>query len=188
MQPAAVLRGLGGLGGKAFVNGGTNQTNIAAIRAGDGQVCITYRVVPLPTIVTVAPNQGPPGGGQFVTITGTNLTGASAVGFGGTPAASFTVNGATSITATTPPRGAGAADVVVTTPGGSVRSIAAYLYVLPFLAIPTLSDWGWCCPPHSELSPRSSRSEGVHARRSDVAVRPTISSKTDGRFNLSNVK
>jgi hypothetical protein len=53
-----------------------------------------------------------------VTITGTDLTGASAVAFGSTPAASFTVVNSTTITAVSPARPAGIVDVRVTTPGG----------------------------------------------------------------------
>jgi hypothetical protein len=51
-------------------------------------------------------------------VTGTNFTGATAVRFGATAASSFTVNSATSITATSPP-GTGTVDLTVTTPGGT---------------------------------------------------------------------
>jgi len=54
--------------------------------------------------------------GTTVTITGTNLTGATAVSFGGTPASSFIVNSDTQITATVGLGGTG--NVSVTTPGG----------------------------------------------------------------------
>ena len=55
-----------------------------------------------------------------MTITGTDFTGASSVSFGGVTASQFTVNSATSITATTPAgAGAGATDVTVTNGGGS---------------------------------------------------------------------
>ena len=70
-----------------------------------------------PTITNVNPNTGPAAGGTSVTITGTNLNGATAV----RPvlaAGSFTVNGATQITATSP-AGTGTVDVTVTTPGGT---------------------------------------------------------------------
>ncbi|MHA4874905.1 IPT/TIG domain-containing protein, partial [Enterococcus faecium] len=53
-----------------------------------------------------------------MTITGTNFTGATAVSFGGTAAASFTVNSATQITATAP-TGTGTVDVRVTTAAGT---------------------------------------------------------------------
>jgi hypothetical protein len=63
----------------------------------------------------VSPNSGPQPGGTTVAITGANLAEASAVRFGATPASSFTVNSATSITATAP-AGTGVVDVGVTTP------------------------------------------------------------------------
>ena len=53
-----------------------------------------------PTISSFAPASGPVG--SSVTITGTNLTGATAVSFNGTSAASFTVTSSTQITATVP--------------------------------------------------------------------------------------
>jgi hypothetical protein len=77
----------------------------------------TY-VLPLPTVASVSPNNGPPGGGTSVTITGTNFTGVTAVTFGTTAASSFTVNSATSITATSP-AGSGTVDVTVTTAAGT---------------------------------------------------------------------
>src|SRR4029077_10807132 len=71
-----------------------------------------------PAVSSVAPNTGPTGGGTSVTIMGTNLTGATAVKFGATAAATFTVNTATQITATSP-SGSGTVDVTVTTPNGT---------------------------------------------------------------------
>lgn len=85
-------------------------------------------VVPKPTIAAVAPASGSTRGGTVVTITGTNLTGASAVTFGGTAAASFTVDAATQVTATTPAHAAGEVDVVLTTPGGSATATDGYTY------------------------------------------------------------
>jgi uncharacterized membrane protein len=55
-----------------------------------------------------------------VTITGSNLSGATAVKFGAVAARSFTVNSASSITATAP-GGSTTVDVTVTVPAGSSR-------------------------------------------------------------------
>jgi alpha-tubulin suppressor-like RCC1 family protein len=68
------------------------------------------------TITAVSPHFGPPGGGTSVTITGTGFTETSAVKFGSSNAASFTINSDTSITALSP-AGTGLVDVTVTTPG-----------------------------------------------------------------------
>jgi hypothetical protein len=77
-----------------------------------------------PTVTSVSPTSGPPSGGTPVTITGTALTGATAVAFGATAAASFSVDSDTSITATSP-AGSGTVHVTVMTPGGtSVTSSA----------------------------------------------------------------
>lgn len=76
-----------------------------------------------PTVTALSPTSGGPG--TTVVITGTGFTGATAVTFGGTNAASFTVDSDTQITAVAPAgMTAGEIDVVVTTPGGTSATSA----------------------------------------------------------------
>ena len=70
-----------------------------------------------PAISNVNPNSGPAAGGTGVTITGSNFSGAFAVTFGSTPAASFSVISPGQINATSP-AGTGTVDIRVTTSGG----------------------------------------------------------------------
>jgi alpha-tubulin suppressor-like RCC1 family protein len=77
----------------------------------------TYMVAPI--VTKLSTKTGSAAGGTNVTITGKELTGASAVSFGPNPATSFTVNSATSITAVAPPGVAGTVDVTVTAAGGT---------------------------------------------------------------------
>jgi hypothetical protein len=74
-------------------------------------------------VTAVSPNTGPAAGGTSVIITGTNLSSATAVKFGGNTAA-ITANSATSITATAP-AGSGTVDVTVTTAGGTSTTSSA---------------------------------------------------------------
>jgi hypothetical protein len=92
---------------------------------GTGTGFYTYVTSATPTVTGIGPNGGPPAGGTTVTITGTNLTGATAVAFGGTAAAQFAVNSATAITAISPAGANGAVDVTVTTPNGTSATSAA---------------------------------------------------------------
>ena len=87
--------------------------------------------IPLPTITSFTPSSA--GAGTVVTINGTNFTGANAVTFGGTAAASFTVVSATRITATV---GNGATGTVsVTTPYGTANSGAPFTFVSPLIGV-----------------------------------------------------
>jgi hypothetical protein len=72
-----------------------------------------------PTVTVVSPKSGPAAGGTSVTLTGTNLQGATAVRFGGVSATTFKVNSPTSITVVSPADTAGTVDITVTTPGGT---------------------------------------------------------------------
>jgi hypothetical protein len=85
---------------------------------GTGTGLYTYGAAG-PTVASVSPNRGPTTGGTSVTITGTNLTGATSVKFGSTTAVSFTVNSATQITTRSPAAALGTVDVTVTTPAGT---------------------------------------------------------------------
>lgn len=91
-----------------------------------------------PAVSGIGPSAGPTSGGTTVTITGTNLTGATVVDFGATAATGVTVNSATSITATAPAHAAGTVDVTVTTAGGTsaVSGNDQYTYVTPVVAGP----------------------------------------------------
>jgi len=77
--------------------------------------------VPPPSITEVSPTSGPEAGGTTVTVSGTDLTGTTAVKFGATSATSFTINSDTSLTAISP-GGTGTVDVSVTTPRGTSTS------------------------------------------------------------------
>ena len=78
-----------------------------------------------PTVSGISPALGPTAGGTSVTITGTGLTGATAVAFGSTTAASFKVVSDTEITAVSPAGISGPVDVEVTTPSGTSAAVAA---------------------------------------------------------------
>ncbi len=98
-------------------------TGTVAIRI-EGE-CLTnypgdFTYLSQPAVTSVTPAGGPASGGTVVTISGTGLTGATAVQFGGIEATSFKVESETSITAVTPPGAIGNpnAAVSVTTPAG----------------------------------------------------------------------
>lgn len=80
----------------------------------------------------ISPNQGSTGGGTTVTITGTNLGGATAVKFG-TKSATITANTPTSVTAISP-SGSGTVGVTVTTPGGTSNPLSFFYVGAPFKA------------------------------------------------------
>ena len=61
-----------------------------------------YTYIPAPTVTEVSPTSGRAGGGTTVTITGTNLTGASEVKFGANAATGVKAESPTQVTATSP--------------------------------------------------------------------------------------
>ncbi|WP_327419644.1 IPT/TIG domain-containing protein [Streptomyces sp. NBC_01233] len=79
----------------------------------------------------ISPNQGSTGGGTLVTITGTNLSGTTAVKFGSKPATSITNVSPTQVTAVSP-SGTGTAGVTVTTPGGTSGPVPFFYVGAPF--------------------------------------------------------
>jgi alpha-tubulin suppressor-like RCC1 family protein len=91
----------------------TGPTGTSSITSAD-----RFTYIPAPSVASIKPTEGPVAGGITVTITGTNLTGASAVMFGSSKATSVTIKSATTITAKSP-AGSGTVDVTVTTLGGT---------------------------------------------------------------------
>ncbi|WP_218003053.1 IPT/TIG domain-containing protein, partial [Nocardia asiatica] len=114
---------------------GTGTAQVTATTVGGTSNGLGFTYIPVPAVTTVLPNTGPATGGTTVVITGTGLTGATAVNFGATPATSFTVDSPTQITAIAP-AGTGTAQLTVTTPGGTSSGVA-YTYI-PVPALTTL--------------------------------------------------
>jgi large repetitive protein len=95
---------------------------------------------PVPTVTGVSPTSGPQTGGTSVTIIGSFFTGATAINFGRTPAASFIIINDTSATATDP-AGTGTVDVTVTTPNGTSATSPADQFTYSAMPV-TLQSFG----------------------------------------------
>jgi formylglycine-generating enzyme required for sulfatase activity len=81
-----------------------------------------------PSISAVSPAFGPTAGGTTITITGTALTDTSSVTVRGNAATSVVVVNDTTVTAVTSPGSVGAANVQVTTPGGTATLNGGFTY------------------------------------------------------------
>lgn len=96
-------------------------------------------VAAAPTIASFTPASG--GAGTVVAITGTNLSGATAVSIGATAVTDYTVVSATSITFTVPSStGALNGPLVVVTPGGTATSATNFSLVLASAAAQALPE------------------------------------------------
>lgn len=113
---------------------GTGAVPVTVTTAGGTSNSITFFYLNAPTLASVSPGQGPSAGRTTVTLTGTDLSGATAVGFGGTPATGYTVDSPTQITAVAP-AGTGAVAVTVTTPGGTSNPVVYSYLGSPVLAL-----------------------------------------------------
>jgi predicted outer membrane repeat protein len=120
---------------------------------GSQTISLSGTAVPLtttvPTVTGVSPTNGSAAGGTTVTITGTNLSGASSVQFESQAVSVFSVNGAgTQITVTSPPgTGSPSVDVTVTTPGGTSAMSRNDIFV-------------YVQPPITSVSPNSGPTNG----------------------------
>jgi hypothetical protein len=87
----------------------------------------TVTFQPPPVVQSISPASGPPGGGTTVTITGLNLSGATAVHFGSSLGTKVAVNRNGQVTVTAP-AGVGTVDITVTTPVATSAPSAADRY------------------------------------------------------------
>jgi hypothetical protein len=132
------------------------QSNFSNVCAGFNLTvsCIT---TPVPTITSLSSTSGCVG--SSLTITGTNLSTASSVTIGGTPA-TITANSATSITVTVGTGTTG--NVLVTTSGGTATSAATFT-VNPLPANPgnPTSNSPQCNPPGVTITRNGSPAAGI---------------------------
>ncbi|WP_159926814.1 MULTISPECIES: S-layer family protein [Nocardia] len=117
----------------AEVPAGTGSVGVTVTSAGGTSDSVTYTYVAAPALVSMEPGSGPETGGNTVTLTGTGLTGTTAVTFDGTPAPTFTVVSDAQITAVAP-AGSSTVDAVVTTAGGTSNQLTYTYLPTPALA------------------------------------------------------
>jgi hypothetical protein len=102
----------------------TAATGLISITTSNGSISSTDLFYLPPSITSFTPIGG--GAGTIVTITGNNLTNATAVSFNGSPASSFGATNNTTIGAIVP-AGITSGTISVTTPGGTATSAAIFL-------------------------------------------------------------
>ena len=132
----------------------------------------SYTVAALPTITSFSPTSG--NIGTSVVITGTNLTGVTAVRFNGVTA-TFSANTATSVTAVVP-SGATTGRIVVVTPGGTATSATDFTVT----TTPLVRSVSFGFDPHSRVSGQVSVANGTAGCRSLVPV--IIQRQTGGNW------
>ena len=117
----------------AAAAGGESITVVTPIGPSPFSPADTYVYEATPVVQAITPVSGSTAGGTRITIIGSGFLGATAVSFGSTPAASFTVLADDEIFATPPAHAPGTVLVTVTTPGGTSTSAAGddYVYVTP---------------------------------------------------------
>ncbi len=81
-----------------------------------------------PTVLSLSPANGPPGGATEVTVTGTGFTGATGVVFGNVASGTVAVASDSQLQATSPPLSMGV-HVTVTGPGGTSATTAADYFI-----------------------------------------------------------
>ena len=122
----------------------------------------TYQAAPV--VTGVAPPTGSYLGGQDVTITGTGLSDATDVTFGGVESPTVFWVG-DSLVARTPPHAAGLVDVAVTTPGGTGTLAHSFTYI----ATPTVGPQSAGWPLHQLAAPQSPSTPSVPRRKAGPA-------------------
>ena len=139
----------GGAGAKITADSSTKVTATSPSGSGTVNITVTTKggtsatsnadkfsyTTPAPVVIEVSPSSGPAAGGTSVTITGTNLSNATGVSFGGT-GGKITADSSTQITATSP-SGSGTVDITVTTAGGTSVTTSGDKFT--YIAAPTVT-------------------------------------------------
>jgi formylglycine-generating enzyme required for sulfatase activity len=114
----------------AVTPAGTAGAKSVAVTTPSGTASLTggFSYVDHPILSSVSPASGLPTGGTTITLTGTNLTGATGVTVGGVACTSVQVVSGTTVTAVTPAGTVGAKAVAVTTPRGTASLAGAFTY------------------------------------------------------------
>lgn len=139
------------------------------------------------TLTLVSPATGSAAGGLGVTLTGTNLSGATDVSFGGVAATSVNVVNSTTVTAVTPAHAAGAVNVAITTPAGSATLQNGYTYATTAVGQPAYGGTIACLNGglNNLIAATNDNSDGIEWGNTTTTTRAT--STTDGGANTTTI-
>lgn len=119
---------------------GTGTVNVTVTTSGGTSTqFVPFTYLTVPSLSGLSPTQGPVSGGTTVVLTGADFSGVTAVEFDGVPAASFTVDSSSQITAVTPAHAAGPAAVTVTTSSGTSNALTFTFTAIPAPSVTSLS-------------------------------------------------
>ena len=126
-----------------------------------------------PVVTGISPATGSTGGGTPVTITGIDLSGATAVDFGTTAATNVIVQSPTEITAMTPAGNAGTVHVTVVTSSGTSATSSAdrFAYVG---AAPSISFVSGPNPPNPIAADASNNAQTLTIMGTNFVSTPTV--------------
>ncbi|MGW7488895.1 beta strand repeat-containing protein, partial [Streptomyces sp. NPDC054786] len=127
--PTAVSEGQLLVTAPPVVGPGTVPVYVTTVGGVSNQLLYTYAAAP--SVTGVSPSTGPIAGGTTLVVSGTVLSRVTAVTVGGVPAVSFRAYSDTLLVVVTPPGTPGPADLVITTPGGSVTVSGSFGYQAP---------------------------------------------------------
>jgi hypothetical protein len=119
---------------------GTTQNGVTSYSWGSWPSSYQFVTVPVPTVSSVSPSSGSTSGGTTITVTGSDLWGATSITVGANACTGLTVTSLTSATCTTPAGTAGTDSVVVTTSGGTNGANTLFTYVTPAPPTPSITS------------------------------------------------
>jgi hypothetical protein len=102
---------------------------VVATPGGSATKTAGYTYMNPPTLTTLSSASGPAGGGQSITVTGTNFVTGMTVSFAGANGTVTSVPDSAHANVTTPVHSAGTFNVTATTPGGSATLTNAYTFI-----------------------------------------------------------
>ncbi|MFC3908093.1 IPT/TIG domain-containing protein [Legionella dresdenensis] len=141
------------------------------------------------TLTAINPTSGAASGGTGFTLTGTGLTGAASVTFGGVAATSINVVNSTTVTGVTPAHAAGAVDVVINTPAGGATLTNGYTYAATAIGQPAFGGTIACMNGglNNLIAATADNSAGIEWGGSGVTNNPGPYSLTDGATNTAYI-
>lgn len=163
------------------------QTNFSIHGDNTSSVIAAIEIIAGPDLVSINPTSGIASGGTGFTLTGSNLTGATAVNFGGIAATSVNVVNSTTVTGVTPAHAAGAVDVTIATPLGLATLTNGYTYVATSIGTSANGGIVACLNGGLDNLISATADNSTSIEWGGLGVATNAQSNTDGATNTASI-